>query len=87
MQNLEQVVNDTKERTKVDPPQRIRWEFHNFFQAQPIQDARVYLLRFILYDYSDKYAAEVLRAIVPAISVESKVSLFDGLNARSQYNE
>lgn len=79
VQDLEQVVNDMKTRTKVNPNPRVRWEAHNFFQEQPIRGASIYLLRFILHDYSDKYAARILKALVPALGQHSKILLFDGI--------
>lgn len=59
VQDLEQVVNNMKDRTKDNPYSQIRWEYHDFFKPQPIHNASVYLLRFILHNYSDKYAAQI----------------------------
>lgn len=79
VQDLEQVVNSMNERTKGDPHSCVRWEYHDFFQPQPIKNATVYLLRFILHNYSDKYAARILKAIVPALGEKSKILILDGI--------
>lgn len=79
VQDLEKVVSDMNERTKTTPHERVRWEAHDFFKEQPVKNARVYLLRFILHDYSDKYAAQILKAIIPAMGPESRILLFDGI--------
>lgn len=79
VQDLEQVVTDMRRRTQEHPYARVRWERHDFFEPQPIRNARVYLLRFILHDYSDKYAARILNAIVPAMDESSRILVFDGI--------
>ncbi|KAL8724846.1 MAG: hypothetical protein Q9166_007718 [cf. Caloplaca sp. 2 TL-2023] len=46
---------------------------HDFFQAQPIEAAAVYVLRWVLHDWSDTYAIKILRALIPALSNTSKI--------------
>lgn len=52
---------------------RVTFMKHDFFEEQPIQAAKVYLLRWILHDWSDKYAIRILKALVPALTQDSKV--------------
>lgn len=79
VQDLEQVASDMNERAKATPHERVRWEAHDFFKEQPIKNASIYLLRFILHDYSDKYATQILKAVMPALGPQSKILLFDGI--------
>ena len=51
-----------------------RFEFvaHDFFTDQPVS-ADVYLLRWILHDWSDKYSVRILKSLVPAMKHGAKV--------------
>ncbi|PSN71469.1 putative O-methyltransferase [Corynespora cassiicola Philippines] len=46
---------------------RVKMMAHDMFCEQPILDADIYLLRFVLHDWSDAYAAKVLNRLVPAL--------------------
>ncbi|KAJ4301955.1 hypothetical protein N0V90_004051 [Kalmusia sp. IMI 367209] len=52
---------------------RVQFSVHNFFAAQTIKDADVYFMRSILHDWSDKYALEIIRNLIPALKVGAKV--------------
>lgn len=56
---------------------RITYQSHDFFNTQPVKDADVYLLRLVLHDWSDKYAATILRALVPALKSGARVIVND----------
>lgn len=45
---------------------RIHGKEHDFLTPQPVKGADVYLLRWILHDWSDKYSIQILRSLVPA---------------------
>jgi 6-hydroxytryprostatin B O-methyltransferase len=47
---------------------RVTFQPHDFFKPQPILDADVYFLKHILHDWSDPYAAKIIRQIVPAMT-------------------
>ena len=47
---------------------------HDFFQDQPIC-ADAYLLRWVLHDWSDKYAIKILRALIPALKKGARIIL------------
>ena len=80
VQDLENVVAGVKDRVKDRKSlDRISFEVHSFFQMQPVKDAEVYLLRFICHDYSDKYAAEILRNVVNAMGPKSRIIVMDGV--------
>lgn len=52
---------------------RVRFMAHNFFTEQPIKGADVYYFRWILHNWSDKYAVRILRALVPALKHGARV--------------
>ena len=56
---------------------RIEFMSHDFFTSQPIHGAEVYLLRWILHDWSDEYAIRILRALVPALKNGSRVLIHE----------
>jgi hypothetical protein len=45
---------------------------HDFFQDQPVC-ADAYLLRWVLHDWSDKYAIKILRALIPALKKGARI--------------
>ncbi|KAL9074671.1 MAG: hypothetical protein Q9157_004300 [Trypethelium eluteriae] len=49
------------------PEECVEWMAHDFFAPQPVKGAAVYLLRWVLHDWADGYAVEILRALVPAL--------------------
>ncbi|PLB54881.1 O-methyltransferase [Aspergillus steynii IBT 23096] len=56
---------------------RIRGMAHDFLTPQPVQGADIYLFRWILHDWSDKYCVKILRALVPALKEGSRVLVND----------
>jgi 6-hydroxytryprostatin B O-methyltransferase len=80
-QDLEKVVEAAKEERKNENKEnpRISFKAHDFFTPQPIQNADVYLLRFICHDYSDKYAAKILASITPAMGPNSRIVVVESI--------
>lgn len=52
---------------------QITFAEHDFFTSQPVKDASVYFFRYTIHDWSDTYAIRILKALVPALTSESKV--------------
>lgn len=48
---------------------------HDFFNDQPVKDADLYLLRWVLHDWSDKYVIKILQGLVPAMRTGVKVAI------------
>lgn len=78
--NLSCVVQDRAEvveagRANLPPSTEGRVSFmeHDFFREQPVRAAAVYVLRWILHDWSDEYAIKILRALAPALVESSKL--------------
>jgi hypothetical protein len=73
VQELSEVVEIPKE----EPGLNVKFMVHDFFKEQPIKDADVYLLRWILHNWPDKYCIQILNALVPALKPGSRVLIMD----------
>lgn len=76
--SIECIVQDLPEvvAEAIVPPHligRVRFMAHDFFTEQPIHGADVYCFRWILHNWSDKYAIRILRALVPALKHGARV--------------
>ena len=54
-----------------------RLSAHDFFTKQPIMNAAVYLLRFIIHDWPTAYAQKILRQLRDAAQPSTKLILAD----------
>ena len=50
---------------------------HDIFASQPVKDADVFLLRWVLHDWSDLYAVKILRALIPVLKPSTRVLIND----------
>ena len=73
VQDQADVIKQGQQNLPPELQARITFMKHDFFEEQPIRAASVYLLRWILHDWSDKYAIQILQALVPALTQDSKV--------------
>ncbi|KAF2193341.1 S-adenosyl-L-methionine-dependent methyltransferase [Zopfia rhizophila CBS 207.26] len=74
------IVQDRPEVVASAPkPEKGQVEFqaHDFFMAQPVKEADVYFFRYIFHSWSDKYCIAILRALIPALKVESRVLIME----------
>lgn len=65
----------TDELAKLDGP--VEFMSHDFFTSQLIHGADIYLLRWILHGWSDKYAIKILRSLIPALKNSSRVLIHE----------
>ncbi len=72
IQDLPEVIADV-DLSALDGLHNVSFMAHDFFVEQPVKGAEVYLLRWILHDWSDKYAIRILQALIPALKANSKV--------------
>ncbi|KAK5651494.1 hypothetical protein OQA88_11948 [Cercophora sp. LCS_1] len=72
---LKVVVEDREEVAQ--EVEGVEFRVHDFFGEQPVKGADVYVLRQILHDWSDEYAARILRALMPALKKGAKVVIND----------
>jgi hypothetical protein len=53
---------------------------HNFFAPQPIKDADIFLLRYILHDWSNTKPIEILQRLrEAAVAGKTKIVVIDGI--------
>jgi len=55
----------------------VKFQDHNFFDPQPIKDASVFLLRFILHDWPHAEAAQILKRLRDVAKPDTKVVILD----------
>ncbi|KAI0883766.1 S-adenosyl-L-methionine-dependent methyltransferase [Annulohypoxylon maeteangense] len=55
----------------------IVFQAHDFFEPQPVKGAEVYFLRWILHNWSDKYALRILRNVGLAMGERSRLVIHD----------
>lgn len=56
---------------------RVQFMRHDFFTEQPVKNASVYFFRMIFHDWSDKYALEIIRNLIPALKRGSRIIISD----------
>lgn len=76
--NIHCIVQDIEEVLKgaavpLELERRVSFMPHDFFKKQPVTGADVYYLRWVLHDWSDLYAARILRALIPALETNSVI--------------
>ena len=78
VQDLPDIVASGQRALPSHLADRVSFQSHDFFTPQPVQ-ADVYLLRFILHDYSDTHATVILKNLLPAFKPTSKLLIMDGV--------
>lgn len=80
MPNIQCIVQDHAEvvrkgRAQVSQEflERVTFMEHDFFTEQPVKDADVYYLRWILHNWSDKYCIDILRNLIPALKKGARI--------------
>jgi hypothetical protein len=56
-----------------DVASHIEYTSHDFFTPQPVKGADIYFMRWILHDWSDKYALKILRNLIPALKNGARI--------------
>lgn len=77
VQDLPDVVAEGRASRPAELTERVTFMAHDFFQEQPVRGADVYYLRWIMHDWSDKYAIQILRCLIPALKPGAKVLVSD----------
>jgi len=85
VQDRSEVVPFARENVKAEVPQqyadgRIIIEAHDFFSPQPqTGDDKVYAFRWIIHDWPDEKAIEILRSVAQAASPQARVLIIDAI--------
>ncbi|KAK5125351.1 hypothetical protein LTR85_000460 [Meristemomyces frigidus] len=64
-----------------DAKDRIEFVAHDMFTKQPVQGAQVYLLRYVLHDWRDRYCIDILQKLIPCLKAGARVVIQDHLLA------
>lgn len=74
VQDVPDVVEAARKLRSV--PDAVQFVPHDFFTEQTIE-ADVYLFRWVLHDWSDKYVVKILRNLIPKLRTGTKVVIND----------
>ena len=77
VQNLPGTVEDGRKALPGMLAERVEFVAHDFFEEQVVKGASVYFFRWILHNWSDKYCVDILRALVGALRVGSRVLIYE----------
>ncbi|KAL1604783.1 hypothetical protein SLS60_004323 [Paraconiothyrium brasiliense] len=75
VQDLPDVISQAKEKLTAEQQERVILMSHNFFESQPVDDADVFFLRWILHDWADEAAVKILRLLIPALKPGASIIL------------
>jgi trans-aconitate methyltransferase len=73
VQDRAEVVREARIKLPVHLADRVSFIEHDFFEDQPVMNADVFFLRWILHDWSDTYAIRILRSLIPALKPGTRV--------------
>ncbi|KAL8654749.1 MAG: hypothetical protein Q9226_003313 [Calogaya cf. arnoldii] len=77
VQDRPEVIGSCQESLPLDLHDRVSFMAHDFFKEQPLKGADIYMLRWILHDWSDKYAARTLQNLIPALKPGARVLVLE----------
>lgn len=77
VQDLPDTVRGLENELPEDLKDRITCMEHDFLTPQPIKGAEIYLFRWILHDWSDKYCVKILQSLIPALKKGAKIVIND----------
>ncbi|KAH8726602.1 O-methyltransferase-domain-containing protein [Phaeosphaeriaceae sp. PMI808] len=76
VQDRPEVVEIGSKNVPNDVANRFEFMAHDFFDEQCVK-AEVYLLRWVLHDWSDQYCFKILRALIPALRPGSRILIHE----------
>ena len=79
VEDIESKVEKGEASLPPDLSNRVYFTAHDFFHRHPeaVISAKVFLLRLVLRDYSDKYARRILKNLVPALKTGCTLVIID----------
>ncbi|WPB02360.1 uncharacterized protein RHO25_006994 [Cercospora beticola] len=76
VQDLPSTIQAVRKQSNVDL-QGVNFMEHDFFKPQPVHRADVYMLRWILHNWSDAMATRILQALIPGLKPGATVLIVD----------
>ncbi|KAI0171950.1 O-methyltransferase-domain-containing protein [Hypoxylon sp. FL1284] len=77
VQDLAQVVSTAPAQLPANLADRVEFVEHNFFEPQTAQPPAAFLMRWILHNWADKYAVQILRGLVPAMRQGTRLLIYE----------
>ena len=77
VQDQPDTVSSLSNHVPTDLSSRISGMPHDFFDPQPVKGADMYLYRWILHDWPDKYCVKILQALRGALKPGAKILIND----------
>ena len=77
VQDLPDTIAGLESRLPSNTRSRVKGMAHDFLTPQPVHGADIYLLRWILHDWSDKYCVKILQCLTPALKKGAKIVVND----------
>ncbi|KAF8981004.1 hypothetical protein BDQ17DRAFT_901277, partial [Cyathus striatus] len=65
--------------SRCDKVWRVELEAHDFFTEQPVKNASVFLLKQIMHDWPNSYAAKILTELRKVAQNDTKLLLIDNI--------
>ena len=81
VQDLDGTIQDGRNALPEELKKRVDFQAHDFFTEQPVKYADIYFFRWILHDWSDKYAARILQNLIPAMKEGTRIVVYEWLLA------
>ncbi|KAK7187979.1 hypothetical protein DPSP01_003136 [Paraphaeosphaeria sporulosa] len=75
VQDIPEVIDGAEGKVPEELGSRVSLVPHDMFSPQPARNADVYLLRYVLHDWPDKYCIRVIENIVPVLKKGGKIVL------------
>lgn len=77
VQDKENEIVEGRSRLPDALKNRVDFQVHDFFMPQPVVDADVYLFRWILHNWGDKYVKSMLQNLIPALKKGARILVFE----------
>ncbi|USP82230.1 S-adenosyl-L-methionine-dependent methyltransferase [Curvularia clavata] len=76
------IVEDRPEIIELAPkdaPSNVSFLEHDFFRPKPVQGTDVYLLRWIIHDWPEKFAIKILQALKPVLKAGTRIIVMNAI--------
>lgn len=77
VQDIPEVIDGAGGKVPEELQDRVSLVAHDMFSPQPARNADVYLLRYVLHDWPDKYCVLVIENIVPVLKKGARIVLHE----------
>ncbi|KAI9742750.1 MAG: hypothetical protein M1818_003479 [Claussenomyces sp. TS43310] len=71
IQDLPELTAEANANIPEELKSRVQFMPHSFFDPQPVHGARIYVMRQVLHDWSDKYSLKILRNLISVMDPRS----------------